>query len=49
MARRRSHYSLEKRAKEVARQQKKSEKLKRRQQKGATEAVAEPETAGEEE
>lgn len=47
MARRRSNYGQEKRAKELARKKKSEEKLKRRQSKARTEAVTEAEDAGE--
>jgi hypothetical protein len=40
MARRRSNYGQEKRAKEVARKKKGDEKMKRRQQKGLEDAEA---------
>jgi hypothetical protein len=43
MARRRSNYGQEKRAKEVARKKKSEEKMKRRQQKSQADAEAAPE------
>jgi hypothetical protein len=43
MARRRSNYGQEKRAKEVARKKKSEEKMKRRQSKGQEDADAAPE------
>jgi hypothetical protein len=51
MARRRSNYGQEKRAKEIARKKKHEEKLKRRHGKGQEEEVQEapPETPGEQE
>jgi hypothetical protein len=46
LARRRSHYGQEKRAKELARKKKSEEKLKRRQQKDQPQEIETPE-AGE--
>ena len=48
MARRRSHYSQEKRGKEIARQKKSQEKLKRRQEKAQIEGSAEHQDSAEE-
>ena len=48
MARRRSHYSQEKRGKEIARQKKSQEKLKRRQDKAPEEGSAEHQDSAEE-
>jgi hypothetical protein len=44
MARRRSNYGQEKRAKEIARKKKSEEKMKRRQKKGQEALEAAPET-----
>jgi hypothetical protein len=48
VARRRSHYSQEKRGKEIARQKKSQEKLKRRQDKAQEEGSAEHQDSAEE-
>ncbi|MEW6658897.1 MAG: hypothetical protein AB1424_09575 [Thermodesulfobacteriota bacterium] len=44
MARRRSNYGQEKRAKEIARKKKSEEKMKRRRKKGQEDLEAAPET-----